>query len=121
MTFLLGRRVAAFCPATLGNLPLAILFHQFADAAPGAFLDFGNLGGKDPYPLFEKRGLSSRAPCREYLSPRCLQRKQIIAQGMRAKTRGPAASEAEVSRPSSGRNTSSGFARSVRPASAMRR
>jgi len=28
-----------------------IVLHQFTDAAPGAFLDFGSLGGKDANPF----------------------------------------------------------------------
>jgi hypothetical protein len=31
--------------------PFTILFHQFSDAVPGAFLDFGSLRGKDAYPF----------------------------------------------------------------------
>jgi hypothetical protein len=31
-----------------------IFLHQFTDAAPGAFLDFGSLGGKDSYSFARK-------------------------------------------------------------------
>jgi hypothetical protein len=31
--------------------PFTILFHQFSDAVPGAFLDFGSLRGKDAHPF----------------------------------------------------------------------
>jgi DNA-binding transcriptional regulator YiaG len=49
---------------------------------PARFLISAAFAAKMLIHLLEKRRLPSRATCREYLSLRCLQRKQIIAQGM---------------------------------------
>jgi hypothetical protein len=47
--FLLGRRLLSRQPPQF-----TIFLHQFIDAAPGAFLDFGSLGGKDSYSFARK-------------------------------------------------------------------
>src|SRR5258708_39997700 len=49
---------------------------------PARFLTSAAFAAKMLIHLLEKRTRPSRAICREYLSPRWLQRKQIIAQGM---------------------------------------
>jgi len=42
-------------PAPFVSPPrFTIFLHQFTDAAPGAFLDFGSLGGKDSYSFARK-------------------------------------------------------------------
>ncbi len=51
---------------------------------PARFLTSAALAAKILTLLVENRRPPSRATCREYLSPRCLQRKQIIAQGMKS-------------------------------------
>ena len=49
---------------------------------PARFLTSAALAAKNLILLLENRRPPSRATCREYLSPRYLQRKQIIARGM---------------------------------------